>query len=211
MSKDTTKKGDIQENNLFSFSDVLPDKKIQVDFNAPDLSSNGGLVLVGLMKESIARKVACLITDHRNQLLVQHSYEEMVCQRVGQIMCGYEDANDCDRLRHDSALKMSVGRKASDPDLCSQPTMTRLENHLDKKTLWAIAELFVKDYMSSFDKAPHKIILDVDDTNANTYGTQQLSLFNDYYDEYCYMPMVIFDGMNGHPLSVEWGGLYRSV
>ena len=29
MSKDTTKKGDIQENNLFSFSDVLPDKKIQ--------------------------------------------------------------------------------------------------------------------------------------------------------------------------------------
>ena len=197
MSKDTTKKGDIQENNLFSFSDVLPDKKIQVDFNAPDLSSNGGLVLVGLMKESIARKVARLIPDHRNQLLVQHSYEEMVCQRVGQIMCGYEDANDCDRLRHDSALKMSVGRKASDPDLCSQPTMTRLENHLDKKTLWAIAELFVKDYMSSFDKAPRKIILDVDDTNANTYGAQQLSLFNDYYDEYCYMPMVIFDGMNG--------------
>ena len=140
MSKDTTKKGDIQEKNLFSFSDVLPDKKIQVDFNAPDLSSNGGLVLVGLMKESIARKVARLIPDHRNQLLVQHSYEEMVCQRVGQIMCGYEDANDCDRLRHDSALKMSVGRKASDPDLCSQPTMTRQENHLDKKTLWAIAE-----------------------------------------------------------------------
>ena len=142
MSKDTTKKGDSQEKNLFSFSDVLPDKKIQVDFNAPDLSSNGGLVLVGLMKESIARKVARLIPDHRNQLFVQHSYEEMVCQRVGQIMCGYEDANDCDRLRHDSALKMSVGRKASDPDLCSQPTMTRLENHLDKKTLWAIAELF---------------------------------------------------------------------
>ena len=167
MSKDTTKKGDIQENNLFSFSDVLPDKKIQVDFNAPDLSSNGGLVLVGLMKESIARKVARLIPDHRNQLFVQHSYEEMVCQRVGQIMCGYEDANDCDRLRHDSALKMSVGRKASDPDLCSQPTMTRLENHLDKKTLWAIAELFVKDYMSSFDKAPRKIILDVDDTTSN--------------------------------------------
>ena len=54
MSKDTTKKGDIQEKNLFSFSDVLPDKKIQVDFNAPDLSSNGGLVLVGLMKESIS-------------------------------------------------------------------------------------------------------------------------------------------------------------
>lgn len=53
----------------------------------------------------------------------------------------------------------------------------------------AIAELFVKDYISSFDKAPRKIILDIDDTNANTYGAQQLSLFNDYYDEYCYMPL----------------------
>ena len=52
---------------------MLPDKKIQVDFNAPDLSSNGGLVLVGLMKESIAQKVARLIPDHRNQLFVQHS------------------------------------------------------------------------------------------------------------------------------------------
>ena len=99
---------------------MLPDKKIQVDFNAPDLSSNGGLMLFGLMKESIARKVERLIPDHRRQLLVRHSYEEVVCQRVGQIMCGYEDANDCDRLRHDRALKMIVGPKASDPDLCSQ-------------------------------------------------------------------------------------------
>ena len=37
----------------------------------------------------------------------------------------------------------------------------------------------------------------MDDTNANTYGAQQLSLFNDYYDEYRFMPLVIFDGMNG--------------
>ena len=168
-----------------------------MDFNAPDISSNGGLILAGLKKENIARKIARLIPDYRNQLMVVHSYEDMVCQRVGQIMCGYEDANDCDRLRHDSALKMSVGRKPSDIDLCSQPTMTRLENHIDKRTLIAIGKLFVKEYIASFPKPPKKVILDVDDTNADTYGAQQLSLFNDYYDEYCYMPLVIFDGMNG--------------
>lgn len=86
-----------------------------------------------------------LLPDYRNQMLVVHSYEDMVCQRVGQIMCGYEDANDCDRLRHDSVLKMSVGRKPSDIDLCSQPTMTRLENHIDKRTLIEIGKLFVKE------------------------------------------------------------------
>ena len=61
MCKDTTNNGVSQEKNLFSFQDVLPDRKIQVDFNAPDISSNGGLVLVGLMKDSIARKIARLM------------------------------------------------------------------------------------------------------------------------------------------------------
>ena len=197
MSKVTTNSEADQVKTLFSFSDIVAEKKIQVDFNAPDISSNGGLVLAGLQRENIARKIARLIPDYRNQLMVVHSYEDMVCQRVGQIMCGYEDANDCDRLRHDSALKMSVGRNPSDTDLCSQPTMTRLENHIDKQTLIEIGKLFVREYVASFSKPPRKVILDVDDTNADTYGAQLLSLFNDYYDEHCYMPLVIFDGMNG--------------
>lgn len=54
-----------------------------------------GLVLIGLMKESIARMVARLIHYYRNNYFVQHSYVEMLCERVGQIMYGYEDANDC--------------------------------------------------------------------------------------------------------------------
>lgn len=108
---------------------------------------------------------------------------EMVCQRVGQILCGYEDANDCDRLRGDSALKMSCGRKPSDEALCSQPTMTRLENNVGSRTLYKISKLFLDEYISSFDKAPKKVVIDADDTNANTYGGQQLTLFNAYYED----------------------------
>ena len=120
----------------------------------------------------------------------------MVCQRVNQILCGYEDANDCDRLRGDSALKLSVGRRPSDEDLCSQATMTRLENNVDSKTLYRIGKLFVDQYVKSFPKPPRHVILDADDTNANTYGAQQLTLFNAYYNEYCYMPLLIFDGVS---------------
>lgn len=121
----------------------------------------------------------------------------MIRQRVGQIICGYEDANDCDSLRSDSALKMMVGRLPSDTDLCSQPTMTRLENSVSTRTLYNLGVLFVKEFVKSFKKAPGRIILDVDDTNANTFGAQQLSLFNDYYGEYCYMPMLMFEGLTG--------------
>ena len=39
------------------------------------------------------------------------------------------DANDCDALRADPAFKLAVGRlPESGGDLCSQPTMCRLEN-----------------------------------------------------------------------------------
>lgn len=80
----------------------------------------------------------------------------------------------------------------SDNNLCSQPTMTRLENNVGIRTLYKIGKLFVQEFVRSSDKVPKRIILDVDDTNANTYGTQQLPLFNDYYQEYCYMPMLIY-------------------
>ena len=107
MCKDTTNSETSQEKTLFSFEDVLPDRKIKVDFNAPDISSNGGLVLAGLERDNIARKIARLIPDYRNQLLVVHSYEDMVCQRVGQIMCGYEDANALSCRRRSQSLASS--------------------------------------------------------------------------------------------------------
>ena len=113
---------------LFSLPEMVSDKKIRVDFDSPDISSNGGLVLIGNMQNSLAWQIGQLIPDSRKKEFIHHTYMEMVSQRIGQILCGYEDANDCNQLRGDSALKMSVGRKPSDSDLSSQSTMTRLEN-----------------------------------------------------------------------------------
>ena len=196
MCKNTTNNSVEQQKTLFSLPEPVLGKKIKVDFNAPDMSSNGGLLLARSSKDTLPSKMGRLIPDDRTQCLVRHSYEEMVCQRVNQILCGYEDANDCDRPRCDSALKMSVGRRPSDEDLCSQATMTRLENNVDSKTLYRIGKLFVEQYVKSFSKPPRHVILDADDTNANTYGAQQLTLFNAYYNEYCYMPLLIFDGVS---------------
>jgi ribosome biogenesis protein Nip4 len=41
------------------------------------------------------------------------------------------------------------------------------------------------------------VILDMDDTNNDTYGQQELSLFNNYYHDYCYMPLHIYEGLSG--------------
>ena len=108
----------------------------------------------------------------------------MLRQRIYQIMAGFEDADDCDRLCRDGILKMCAGRSASDEiDLASQPTMTRLENRLSRRELFDIGEAFIDDFIASYESEPDSIIIDADDTNADTYGAQQLTLFNAYYGQ----------------------------
>ena len=102
MYKDSSNNSIFQEKMLFSLPETVSDKKICVDFNAPDMSSNGGLMLLGNMHGSLAWKIGQLIPDFRRQEFVHHSYMEMVSRRIGQILCGYEDANDCNQLRGDS-------------------------------------------------------------------------------------------------------------
>ena len=41
------------------------------------------------------------------------------------------------------------------------------------------------------------MIPDFDGSNTNTYGAQQLSHFSNYYGEYCYMPLFVFEGYSG--------------
>ena len=75
-----------------------------------------------------ARLAACL-RDRRDPDRIEHTVEEMLRLRMFAIAAGYEDADDCDSLRHDPVFKMAVGRlPESGEPLCSQPTMSRLEN-----------------------------------------------------------------------------------
>lgn len=92
------------------------------------MSNLGGLSLIAKSdKESgLCEKFASLIPEWRNETLLVHSLPQLVRQRVYQIAAGFEDADDCDDLRHDSILKMCVGRTPNNVPLASQPTMTRL-------------------------------------------------------------------------------------
>ncbi len=58
-------------------------------------------------------------------------------------------------------------------------------------------EVFVDQFVASYDTPPQAIVLDIDDTDDETHGAQQMSLFNAYHDEYCYMPLYIFAGQTG--------------
>ena len=158
MCKNTTSSSDYQTSPTLFELDPVAGKKVSVDFSAPELSSLGGLVLVREYEKSscdIIERIESCINDPRYEPMVVHSQTEMLRQRIYQIMAGFEDADDCDRLCGDGILKMCAGRATSDDtDLASQPTMTRLENRLSRMELFDIGECFVDDFIASYDSEP---------------------------------------------------------
>jgi hypothetical protein len=127
----------------------------------------------------------------------------MLRLRMFAIAAGYEDGNDCDALRHEPAFKMAVGRppESGDP-LCSQPTMSRLENAPSRGELARLMAAMVDLFCSTWRRAPASIVLDIDDTFDAVHGQQQLSLFNAHYDERCFLPIHIYEGTTGKPVAV---------
>lgn len=175
-------------------------KHIELSFTGEQISSDGGLLLVREVENQLGLidRISNCITDNRDQRYTDHTIKEMLTQRVFQIAAGYEDCNDCDNLRDDMIFKTCAGRlPQSGHELASQPTMSRLENSIDKKDLYRIGKQLVDTFIDSYAQEPEVIIIDCDDTNNNTYGQQELSLFNNYYHDYCYMPLHIYEGLSG--------------
>src|SRR3954471_12218291 len=91
-------------------------------------------------------------------------------------------------------FKMALDAAPSEPDLCSQSTISRLENLPDAHALLRMGRAMVELYCASFAIAPECVTLDIDDTFDAVHGGQQLALFNAHYDEYGFQPIVVFDG-----------------
>jgi hypothetical protein len=178
----------------------LSGKALQADFDGGTLSSDGGVLFLREIEAQIGiiRRFAGALDDPRDARYTDHSYEEMLSQRIFQIACGYEDANDCDPLRHDPAFKAACGRLPilGEP-LASQPSMSRLENRPRRSELYRMAEALFATFVASYDQAPESLLLDIDDTADEVHGAQQQVLFNGYYDSYCYLPLHLYEGQSG--------------
>jgi hypothetical protein len=154
-------------------------------------------------KLGIAERLARCVDDPRAPARVQHGLAEMIRFRALLIAAGYEDANDCDALRADPAFKMATGRlPESAPDLCSQPTMCRLENLPGPIALKRMMAAMIELFCDSFAEVPHRLVLDIDDTEDRVHGGQQLALFHAHYDSRCFLPIHIYEATTGKPVAV---------
>ena len=77
------------------------------------------------------------------------------------IAAGYEDGNDASSLRGDPMFKMALDLTPSDRELCSQSTISRLENLPDARALLRMGRAMVDLYCESFRQVPKRITLDI--------------------------------------------------
>jgi hypothetical protein len=167
-------------------------------FDGGRLTSDGGLPWLAQADTALGlcALVASCVPEWR-QRTGQHTLETLVRQRIFQIACGYEDQDDADTLRHDPLLKLVCGRL---PDtgtpLASQPTLSRLDNAMNRRSCYHLAVALVQLYLREreCDGAPKRILLDLDGTDDPTYGAQEGTAYHAFYGQHMYHPLLIFDG-----------------
>jgi Transposase DDE domain group 1 len=174
-------------------------------FDGGRLTSDAGVLMLADIERGlgVAERLARCIEDPRSPGRVRHRLIEMIRFRVLLIAAGYPDANDCDTLRSDPAFKMAVGRlPESGKDLCSQPTMCRLENLPGAVALKRMIAAMVELFCDSFEQVPRRIVLDLDDTEDRVHGGQELALFHAHYGERCFLPIHVYEAISGKPVAV---------
>ncbi|MGC0395343.1 hypothetical protein ABIF91_007729 [Bradyrhizobium sp. USDA 241] len=188
----------------FSFPAVHA-KKVTAAFDGGRLTSNGGVMLLAMAERrlGLANNLARVFPDRRDPTRVVHSLVDMFRARMFAICCGYEDADDLDHLRSDPAFKLACGRLPdTGRDLCSQPTLSRLENAPRLRDVIRLTYTLVDAWMDSYPREPASVTLDIDDTCDVVHGHQQLSLFNAHYDERCFLPIHVYDTEKSRPVAV---------
>ena len=181
------------------------DKPISVMIDARCTSADGGVLLFQDVERrlNLANRLAACLHDPRQPGKITHPLDEILRFRMLAIVAGYPDGNDCDVLRDDPAFKMALDRPpVSGPALCSQPTVSRVENLARRTELYRMGEAMLELYCDSFPVVPHHLTLDLDESFDRVHGEQELRKFNAYYDDWGFLPIHIFDTSGRLVLSV---------
>ena len=171
-------------------------KAIVARFDGGRLSSEGGVLALREIERrlGVADRLAACLKDPRAPERVGHRLAEIIRFRMLMIAAGYEDGNDADALRSDPMFKLALDRLPAEAELCSQSTISRLENLPDVRALVRLGRGMIEQYCASYRQVPKRVVLDIDDTFDRVHGEQQLRLFNAYHHDYGFQPIVVFDG-----------------
>jgi Transposase DDE domain group 1 len=160
--------------------DFHPTLPMTLGFEAPQISSDGGVVLLRPMAErlGLSERRAALLPEEREERKGRHARRAQVRQRLYQLALGYADCHAADRLRQDPLRKSVCKRAPQAGGLSSPPTLSRLENAVDARTVRVVLREIEEQYVRAFPQAPAVILWDLASTDDPTHGQQQLAFFH---------------------------------
>jgi hypothetical protein len=174
----------------------LADRPLLATFDQPHASSDGGAILFKAADRHLGllAALAATVPDARASARVTHGIGDLIAQRVFAIACGHPDGNDADRLADDPIHKLLLGRDPIDGGrLASQPTISRFEHTAAPRMLLAMSHALADTVIARHRRrrrGVRLITIDLDVTEDQTHGAQQLTFFNGFYDHWCYLPLV---------------------
>jgi len=189
----------------FEFASIAGTRQIVAEFSGGTITSDAGSLL---LKETDAKmnlltRLAECFSDRRSPLLIEHTLEQMLRQRVYGLALGYEDVNDHDLLRQDPLLAVMAGKAEPGTELLAgKSTLNRMElgtgtpARYKKITFWrdSVDQLLVDIFLEAHPVVPRQIVLDIDTTDVALHGNQEDKFYHGYYKHYCYLPLYIFCG-----------------
>jgi hypothetical protein len=166
---------------------------VVVEPSTSTLTSDAGLLPIRQFDEQIGLTLAFanVLDDPRDPDLIEHTFLEMTRSRIYGILADYEDQNDHDTLRTDPVFKLIADRSPDGADLASQPTLSRFENIISIKSLKRLRDVFIDEFIASFDTPPRRLTLDLDAIDDPAHGHQQLTFWHGYYDQNQYLPLAV--------------------
>jgi hypothetical protein len=181
------------------------DRPLVIEATAAQLTSDAGLLPIREFDDRIGltRAFAAVLDDRRDPQLLAHPFVQMTRSRIYGILADYVDQNDHDTLRSDPVFKLIANRLPDDPDLASQPTLSRFENAISIASLKRLRDVLIDQFIASFVVPPTRLTFDLDAVDDPAHGVQQLVLFHGYFEQYQYFPSFITAADNDQVVMVS--------